>query len=229
MNGSATLKAEGVTRWYANGSAPTVGCSDVSLVASAPELVVLLGPSGSGKTTLLTLIAGLIAPSRGTIEIEGTQIDALSSHERQRFRAAHVGILFQSFNLLSVMTAVENIEFALRCAGRRRPESLDRAEALLGSLGLTHLGDRYPDHMSHGEQQRVAMLRAMVNQPGLLLADEPTASLDSTSALSVIDMLREYAHSRPAVVLVSTHDLRIAQQADRVISLRDGKVARPEG
>jgi putative ABC transport system ATP-binding protein len=219
------LVVNGLTRWYTSGSGMVVGCEDLHLRASPSEMIVVLGPSGSGKTTLLTLIAGLISPTKGSLTIGGINPDSLSLRKRQRFRAEHIGMMFQSFSLWSVLTATQNISFAARCAGIGRAEADRRARALLSTMGLDQLAERFPHQLSHGERQRVAAMRAMINTPELLIADEPTASLDSASAITVIERMRDYARTRPAVVLVATHDPRLSGEADRLIRLRDGRMA----
>ena len=203
----------------------TVGVTDVDLRVEGGTLVLLLGPSGSGKTTLLTLMAGLVAPSAGSVTIGGSRLDALSLAEMQRLRARSIGVVFQAFNLIDALTAVENVALVVRFAGARRREAAAKAQRVLSEIGIGHLGAQLTSQLSQGEKQRVAIARAIANRPSLLLADEPTASLDSENGLQIIQILHSYARESGAAVVVSTHDQRLAGFADKIIRLSDGHVA----
>jgi putative ABC transport system ATP-binding protein len=205
-----------------------VGVTDVDLSVEAGKLILLLGPSGSGKTTLLTLMAGLVAPSAGSVSIGGRRLDTLSLVELQRMRARSIGVVFQAFNLIDALTALENVALVLRFAGAHRRDSLVAAQAILVRIGIGHLGAQPTSQLSQGEKQRVAIARAVANSPVLLLADEPTASLDSGHGLEIIEILRRYACESGAAVIVSTHDPRLASFADQILRLSDGKVRKED-
>jgi putative ABC transport system ATP-binding protein len=202
----------------------TVGVTDVDLTIEGGRLVLLLGPSGSGKTTLLTLMAGLVAPSAGSVSIGGTPLDALSLPELQCLRARSIGVVFQSFNLIDALTALENVSLVVRFAGARRREAAVKAQSVLSEIGIGHLGAQLTSQLSQGEKQRVAIARAIANRPSLLLADEPTASLDSDNGLQIIQILHRYARESGAAVVVSTHDGRLTAFADQIVRLNDGRV-----
>ena len=202
----------------------TVGVMDVELTVEGGKLVLLLGPSGSGKTTLLTLMAGLVAPSSGTVAIGGRRLDRLSPVELQRLRAREIGVVFQAFNLIDALTALENVALVLQFAGNGRREARAAAGTVLAGIGIGNLGAQLTSQLSQGEKQRVAIARAIANRPVLLLADEPTASLDSGHGLEIIEILRRYARDSQAAVVVSTHDPRLADFADQILHISDGKM-----
>ncbi len=202
----------------------TVGVMDVELTVEGGKLVLLLGPSGSGKTTLLTLMAGLVAPSSGTVAIGGRRLDRLSPVELQRLRARDIGVVFQAFNLIDALTALENVALVLQFAGNGRREARAAAGTVLAGIGIGNLGAQLTSQLSQGEKQRVAIARAIANRPVLLLADEPTASLDSGHGLEIIEILRRYARDSQAAVVVSTHDPRLADFADQILHISDGKM-----
>jgi putative ABC transport system ATP-binding protein len=223
MNGPVVeLQQAGKT--YQAAGRGTVGVTGVDLKVEAGKLVLLLGPSGSGKTTLLTLMAGLVAPSAGTVAIGGRRLDALSLVELQRLRARNIGVVFQAFNLIDALTALENVALVLRFAGKGRRDSLVAAHTVLAGIGIGYLGAQLTSQLSQGEKQRVAIARAVANKPALLLADEPTASLDSENGLGIIGILHRYARDSQAAVVVSTHDPRLAAFADQIVRLGDGNV-----
>jgi len=218
----AELKQAG--KLYRADGRGTVGVRDVNLDIWKGTLTLLLGPSGSGKTTLIALMAGLLAPTSGSVEIEGCPINRLSISDLQRLRARRIGVAFQTFNLIDVLTAAENVALSLRFAGAARRESIRRAEEILRQVGIGHLSRQFTSELSQGEKQRVAIARAIANNPVLLLADEPTASLDSENGIEIIELLLAYAHRSQAGVVVATHDPRIEDRADRVVNLKDGRV-----
>lgn len=210
-----------VTRSYGSGGPAVQG---VSLDVTPGEMVLLLGPSGSGKTTLLTLIAGLLRPDAGTVRLFGQDLAACSADRMQQIRARRIGFVFQTFQLIDAMTAAENVALALRFGGLGGPEALRRAHALLVARGIGHLARKKPVAMSQGEKQRVAIARATANQPDLILADEPTASLETTQGLAIIQLLQAYASTQGRSVIVATHDLRMTEFATRVLRIEDGRV-----
>lgn len=188
----------------------------------AGERVALIGPSGSGKSTLLNIIAGIIRPTAGTIRILEQQLDQLPEPELDRFRARHIGYVFQSFNLLPGFTALENVLAAMRFGGIvPRREQKQRASELLAQVGLEHRLHHKPSQLSSGEQQRVSIARALANRPSLVLADEPTASLDVHHASQVFSLLVEVCRANGAALLLCTHDLELAGRLERIVNLRD--------
>ncbi len=225
MNG-AVLELSEAGKTYRAAGRGTVGVTDVSLRAFGGNLILLLGPSGSGKTTLLTLMAGLVAPSSGTVAIGGERLDMLSIAAVQRLRARNIGVVFQSFNLIDALTALENVALVLRFTGSGRREALRRGAAILSDIGIGHIAAQPTSQLSQGEKQRVAIARAVANRPQLLLADEPTASLDSSHGLEIIEILHRYSREAGASVIVATHDERLTACADQILRLRDGRVCR---
>lgn len=203
------------------GAVPALGGVDLSI--NDGEWVAIMGQSGSGKSTLLNLVAGLDVPDSGQVLIAGESMGDASATRRAHLRRTHIGIVLQSLNLLADLTARQNIELPMRMAGVRKSVARERANDLLDDMGLGDLGDRLPSRMSGGQQQRIAIARALVNQPALVLADEPTGSLDRASATAVLDVLRR-SHRNGQTLVVVTHDQRVASYADRVVTLEDGLV-----
>ena len=196
----------------------------VDLAVAPGEVVAIMGTSGSGKSTLLHLLGAIDAPTRGQAIVLGEDVGALTGFERTKFRRQRVGFVFQQFHLVPTLTALEQVELPLRYAGMGRSKRLDRAGKLLEEVGLADRARHLPAALSGGEQQRVAMVRALANEPGLLLADEPTGNLDHETARGVIDLLLRARSTRGITVLIVTHDPAIAQRTDRVVRLRDGRV-----
>ncbi|MCT2280743.1 ABC transporter ATP-binding protein [Micromonospora chalcea] len=215
------IDVRGVTRRYGEGP-PAL--HDVSLTVRPGECVAVLGPSGSGKSTLLNLLAALDRPDAGTVTVAGTRLEKLGEAASARFRRAHVGLVFQFFNLLDDLTVLDNVLLPAQLAGAPARAAREHAASLLDSLGIARHAHAYPGRLSGGERQRVAVARALVNRPALLLADEPTGALDSASGEDVRRLLDELHRSGQTIVLV-THDLRLAEaSAGRTIRLRDGRV-----
>ena len=187
----------------------------------------MVGPSGSGKTTLLNLLAGFDRPSAGSVELAATKLETLDEDGRADVRLRHAGFVFQSWNLLPTLTALENVSFPLLLAGVGRSERNQRALTLLEKMGLAARADHRPNQLSGGEQQRVAIARALALEPAVLFADEPTGNLDSAAGAQVLDLLLEHASGERRLVLV-THDLQIAARAQRVLHLRDGRLTKIE-
>ena len=223
----AILDAREVVKEYRMGSGIVRALAGVSLHIEAGEFVAILGTSGSGKSTLLNLFGGLDRPTAGEVQFEGNSLAPLSAPALARHRLRHVGMVFQSFNLIATMTAWENIALALAFAGVRRAERRRRAEALLAQVGLADRSAHRPAELSGGEQQRVAIARALANEPRALLADEPTGNLDSTHAAEILGLLKAMQGAGKTIVLV-THDQDLARTyADRCVRLKDGKVVVP--
>lgn len=220
------IQARNLTRIWGKGSAATVGVDSVDLDIEAGELIAIVGPSGSGKSTLGALIAGIDAPTSGSLVIAGTRIDRMKRDELARWRGGHVGIVFQDFHLIPTLTARENVELALEMTPSPAPRRDRRraASAALDSVGLGELARKLPAQMSGGEQQRVGIARALVTQPALIVADEPTGALDQSNGRRVFDLLVAQARRGTTVVLV-THDPALADAADRMVTMRDGRVA----
>ncbi len=218
----AICELSGVSRRYPLGETWVQALTDVDLVVEPGEFLALAGPSGSGKTTLLNLLGCLDQPDGGSVSLDGQPMSGLSSAELSRVRAARIGFIFQSFNLIPVLTALENVELALRLSGQ--PSGLDRCQAALDDVGLGDLGDRRPSQLSGGQQQRVAIARALVKRPALVIADEPTANLDSATGEGVLDLMRGLNETQGATFVFSTHDPMVIERARRVVRLRDGRV-----
>lgn len=224
------LRVEGVAKTYRHEAEDVTAALGVSFSVARGELVLVMGPSGSGKTTLLLLCGGLLRPTAGRIWIDGTEITALSERRLPEIRLRRLGFVFQAGNLLENLTAAENVRIVPEAAGRSRAEAGRRAHDLLGSLGVDHRARYLPAQLSGGERQRVAIARALANEPPLLLADEPTAALDSTTGAAVMGTLRRLVDERGTSVLCVTHDPRVVAVADRVLHLDDGRLStRPGG
>lgn len=216
------VQVENVTKAFGSNGHRTVALRNASFHISRGELLALIGPSGSGKTTLLTLIAGLLEPTSGTISLFGRSIGHYTSKELQQLRARRIGFVFQTFLLIDSLTAQENVTLILRFAGKARAEAQHRAHELLRQFGVEHLAGKFPPTLSQGEKQRVAIARAFANNPDLIIADEPTGSLESKQGFEVIQLLQQYAKDLKKCVVIATHDLRIADLADRVVRMEDG-------
>jgi putative ABC transport system ATP-binding protein len=215
-----------VMRLTSGGRAVTI-LDGISFDVAAGEVVAITGPSGSGKSTLLGLIAGLDAPSAGSITIAGVEVTGLGEAELARFRRRTLGFVFQAYHLIPTLTAAENVAVPLELA--RAPAPLAAARQRLAEVGLTGRVDHYPSQLSGGEQQRVAIARAMALAPPLVLADEPTGNLDSTTGAQIIDLLLALNQERGATLVLVTHDASLAARAGRAIALRDGRVVNGSG
>ncbi len=218
------VRTTALTRRFVGPAGPVEAVREVEMTVSAGRVVLVLGPSGSGKTTLLAMIGSILEPTAGRLEVCGKDVVGMPPGERPAFRLRSAGFVFQTFRLLDALTAAENVEVPLNLAGVHRPESAARVRALLDRLGLAHRADFHPDALSAGEKQRVAIARALALDPPLLLADEPTANLDSLNGATVIDLLRAAAEENGSGVLIASHDERIAGRADVVLRLEDGRL-----
>ena len=216
------VRLTGVSKSFGHGAAAITALRAVDLAVWPGELVCLIGPSGSGKSTLLSVVGGLLAPDSGTAQVGGIDVAALPRQARARFRATQVGFVFQSLNLVPFLTARENLMLMASLAGQRRAAARVRADGLLETLGLTGRSRQLPGQLSGGEQQRVAIARALINDPAVLLADEPTASLDTERGQAVVELLAGQIHERGTAGLLVTHDPRMAGSADRIVRLTDG-------
>lgn len=226
MPDAVLIRARSLTRIYEDRNAVPVHALDgVDLDVASGEFLAVAGPSGSGKTTLLNLLSGLDRPTRGSVEIDGRDITRLSRAELAEFRLRNVGFVFQAYNLIPVLTAGENAEFTLLMQGVPAVERARRVQEELAELGIEPaLVDRRPSELSGGQQQRVAVARALVARPKLVLADEPTANLDSATGARLLDKMREMNERTGVTFLFSTHDPMVMERARRLVTLRDGKV-----
>jgi putative ABC transport system ATP-binding protein len=222
------VRAEGLGREFPAGDSVVHALADVDLGLGEGELVVLHGPSGSGKTTLLNLVGGLDRPTAGRVWVDGAEVSALGEEDLVRFRRTTIGFIFQGFGLLPILTAAENVEVPLRLQKADPARREGRVRELLEVVGLGGRANHRPYELSGGEQQRVAIVRALVNEPRLLLADEPTGQLDSENARTIMEVIRDLVDSRGVSALVATHDPALLGIADRVIRLRDGRVVADE-
>ena len=229
MSNPIVLEAHGITRELGQGAGKVMALKGVDLVLEAGELTLLMGPSGSGKTTLLSILGCILAPTTGTVTIAGQRVEGLGPEQLAEVRRKNVGFIFQSYNLFPTLTAVENVRLALDVRGVTRPEAIIKAETALREVGLGHRLNSFPRNMSGGEQQRVAVARALAGAPSVILADEPTAALDSENGHAVMALLAQIAvQDKTRAVLAVTHDPRTHAYADRIIRIEDGLIVGEE-
>jgi len=229
MNSDSFVKTENLTRIYSSGTIQVVALKDVSLSLDQGRFFGVTGASGSGKSTLMNLLAGLDRPSSGSIRVQGKLISELDKDELALYRRHQVGMIFQSFNLVSSYTALENVAFPLLFAGVAKKERNSRAARMLEKVGLYPRKDHRPSELSGGEQQRVAMARALINQPKILLADEPTGNLDSKISNQIVQTLSDLNKKQGLTVIMISHEESLLDEfADDVIHLQDGKVIQAE-
>ncbi|MCP5056269.1 MAG: ABC transporter ATP-binding protein [bacterium] len=222
------LEATDVSKVYETRGVETVALQGVNLSIGEGEFTALAGPSGSGKTTLLNLFGALDVPTRGVIRLEGQDLGALSSAELAHLRLQKLGFIFQAYNLIPVLSARENVEFVMELQGVHAAERQERAMAMLAEVGLGDMADKRPLEMSGGQQQRVAVARAIVSRPRVVLADEPTANLDSKTAETLLDLMQEMNQRHHVTFLFSTHDPLVIEKSRRTVRLRDGQVVDDE-
>ncbi|MBP6637652.1 MAG: ABC transporter ATP-binding protein [Sulfuritalea sp.] len=220
----ATVSLGGLRKSYRVGESSVEALKGVSLAVAAGEMVALTGPSGSGKSTLLNLCGLIDTPDAGSRELCGKVLDGLDEIRLTQLRREKVGFIFQGFNLVPVMTAYDNVEYPLLLLGVAMEERRRRVAEALHRVGLDALARRLPDALSGGQRQRVAIARALIKAPALVIADEPTANLDSATARQIVDLLHELARERSASVVVATHDERMSSHCDRVLHLIDGEL-----
>ena len=224
LSGSGhALQVSHASKRYGAGATQVTAVRDVSLAVAPGEIVLIMGPSGSGKTTLLSMLGALLKPTEGTIQLNGTVISALAEDSLPDIRLHQFGFIFQDFNLLSALTALENVAVVAELAGVKSGTARKKAAAILVKLGLGERLNFLPEKLSGGEKQRVAIARALVNDPALVLADEPTANLDSKIGHEIMRLLREIAKEQGRSVVIVSHDQRIKDIADRVLWLEDGQ------
>ncbi|WP_114312378.1 ABC transporter ATP-binding protein [Thermus caldifontis] len=222
------IEAKGVRKVYRGDGVETVALRGVDLAVEAGEFTALVGPSGSGKSTFLHLLAGLDLPTEGEVWVGGVWLSRLSRSERARVRLERIGLVFQAYNLLPVLTALENAALILEFRGVPKAERERRALAALEALGLKEKAGRFPRQLSGGEQQRVAVARALAAEPLIVLADEPTANLDSKNGLALIERMKALNRERGVTFLFSTHDPRLLEHVKRIVRLEDGAIVGEE-
>ena len=222
------IKTTGLTKTYQNNTLKVEAVKQVDLTISEGEFTAIVGPSGSGKTTLFNMIGGLDEITAGNVEIAGTNISNLKENELIDFRLKHIGFVFQAYNLIPVLTAKENVAFIMLLQGLSEKERMQRSENLLKQVGLGNKFDSRPNQLSGGQQQRVAVARALASKPRFILADEPTANLDSQSTSTLLDLMAEMNKKENITFLFSTHDQRVIDKARRVITIEDGKIISDE-
>lgn len=220
------LNASQVTKIYKSGPIQVTAVDSVNLSVKKGEFVALVGPSGSGKTTMLAMLAALLNPSQGEVSIDGTNLATLKDHQKVQFRRERIGFTFQANNLVPYLTALENVEMMLRLNGAYSSQSREYARELLYRLGLEERQNNLPSQLSGGQKQRVAIARSLVHNPSLVLADEPTASLDTERAYQVVKIFSDLIHEQNKAGIIVTHDLRMCIYVDKVIQMMDGKVER---
>ncbi len=222
------VRCRGLTKVYVNGATRTPALRGVDLDVRPGEVLMLVGPSGCGKTTLISVMAGILDRTAGECLIFGEDVEALPPARHTAFRGRHVGFVFQAFNLLSSLTAAENVAVPLLLAGVPRARAVARATDMLSRVGLADLATRPPTQLSGGQQQRVAIARAIVHDPRLVVCDEPTSSLDHETGQRVLEILREVAATEDRALVIVTHDARIFGFADRIAVMDDGRIVRVE-
>ncbi len=228
MTEEVVLNLDRASRVYRQGDETVRALNEVTLSFRRGEFVAVAGPSGSGKTTLLNLAAGLDTPTSGRVFLKGNDLSRMSLRQKAQLRLQEVGFIFQAYNLVPVLSAQENAEFVLLLRGMPREEREERVKRVLEQVGLTGMEDRRPAELSGGQQQRVAVARAIVAEPSLVLADEPTANLDSVTAFALLDLMEELNRENGTSFVFSTHDPRVMKRARRLIRLLDGEVESDE-
>jgi len=220
----AIVQLSGVSKRYGEGELTVQALQEVDLTLERGAFAAVVGPSGSGKTTLLNMLGALDRPDAGQVHVEGREITRLSRAAQARLRLQRIGFVFQAYNMLPVLTAYENAEYVLLLQGVRAPERRRRVLALLERVGLAGLADRFPHQLSGGQQQRVAVARAIASEPALVLADEPTANLDSRTGAALIDLMVELNQEKGTTFLFSTHDQHVMSRARQLLLLTDGRI-----
>ena len=224
----ALLTLQGISKRYQQGELEVNALADINLTVEEGEFAALVGPSGSGKTTLLNIIGGLDSATQGTTQLNNTDLSSLKEAQLSDFRLFQLGFVFQSYNLVPVLSAIENVELVMVLQGRHKKDCRERAEHYLELVGLKDVIHRRPSALSGGQQQRVAVARALAAGPRLVLADEPTANLDSENATALLDIMHTLSHEEKTTFIFSTHDPRVMDRAERIITLQDGKIISDE-
>lgn len=227
-NRKIIIEVEDLYKIYKVGNNKVPALNGVSFKVYEGEFIAIAGTSGSGKSTLLNMLAGLEKPSKGKIQIDGKRIDKLNENQLVKFRGERVGFIFQSFNLLGNMNALENVALPLTFKGVHKVERTKRAKAIMKLVGLSEHRQHMPNQMSGGQQQRVGVARALVVNPSIVFADEPTGNLDSNTTKDILELMRQVVNEQNKTLVMVTHDRNLAQVADRVIHIRDGKIKKIE-
>ena len=228
MSNSALIQTLNLEKTYKTGNLETPALNGVDLEIHEKEFTAIAGPSGSGKSTMLHLMGGLDRPTGGEIFLEGEPMSDLNKDQLARLRLSRIGFVFQAYNLIPVLTVLENTAFVLELQGILRQERMERAKKILGELGIAKYANQYPNRISGGQQQRVAVARAVVTEPSIVLADEPTANLDTASSLDLIDLMRRLNEGKGATFLFATHDNRLLDRVNRLVMLVDGRIDKDE-
>jgi len=228
MSSEALIRTTDLRKTYVTEAIETPALNGVDLELHEGEFTAVAGPSGSGKSTLLHLLGGLDRPTTGEIYLEGQAMSGLSKDQLARLRLTSIGFVFQAYNLIPVLTVLENTAFVLELQGIVRSERIARARKILGELGIEEYADQYPNRISGGQQQRVAVARAVVSEPSIVLADEPTANLDTATSLDLIDLMRRLNEGKGATFFFATHDTRLLDRVNRLITLVDGRIAKDD-
>lgn len=221
----SVIEIKNITKTYNENTVPVHAVRGIDLNIEEGEFSAIIGPSGSGKTTFLNMIGGLDVPTTGSVKIDNKDISGLSSKQLINFRLNHIGFVFQAYNLIPVLTAAENVAFIMELKGVSKSERMQRAKELLEQVGIGDKFNRRPKELSGGEQQRVAVARALASKPKFILADEPTANLDSKSTGDLLDMMADLNKKLNITFLFATHDQRVMDRARRIITLTDGKIS----
>jgi putative ABC transport system ATP-binding protein len=222
---SELIRVENLEKVYQDNGVPVQALRGINLIVNKGEFLVIAGPSGSGKTTLLNLLGALDKPTVGKVYLENEDLSLKSKSELSALRLNRMGFIFQAYNLIPVLTAMENIEFSMMLLGIPERERRKKSLELMNELGIKELADKRPNEMSGGQQQRVAVARAMVNNPSIILADEPTANLDSATGGLLLDLMQKMNKDRNITFIFSSHDKQVMDRAGRLVILRDGKIA----
>jgi putative ABC transport system ATP-binding protein len=222
---TSIVECQGVSKTYQQGKVEVTALTNVYLNVAKGGFIALAGPSGSGKTTLLNLIGGLDKPDSGAIRVDGQAYEDLNSSQMADLRLTHIGFVFQSYNLIPVLSALENVEYVMLLQGRPANERRQRAREILNIVGLGDKYNRRPAELSGGQQQRVAVARAIVSNPSIVLADEPTANLDSKTGESLLQLMRQMNQERSVTFIFSTHDKMVMDYARRIVVIRDGRIS----
>ena len=224
MTGNDVIVAEGIVKTYDDSGVPVHAVRGIDYTLSKGEFTAIIGPSGSGKTTFLNVLAGLDTPTEGKVWLSGKLISDMSGRELCNFRRDHIGFIFQAYNLFPVLTVEENVEYVMLLQGVPPVERHDRVMNILEKVGIEEYVGRLPMQLSGGQQQRVAVARAMVSEPSLIIADEPTANLDSKTSGALLDMMRQLNEDTGMTFLFSTHDEIVMRRARKIVIIRDGKI-----
>jgi putative ABC transport system ATP-binding protein len=228
MSNNPLIQTKDLHKVYKTGTVETPALNGVDLELHVGEFTAVAGPSGSGKSTLLHLLGGLDSPTSGEIFLEGVALSEMSKDQLARLRMTSIGFVFQAYNLIPVLTVLENTAFVLELQGVVRGERIKRARKILAELGIEQYADQFPSRISGGEQQRVAVARAVVAEPSIVLADEPTANLDTATSHELIDLMRRLNEEKGATFLFATHDNRLLDRVNRLITLEDGAITQDE-